>query len=70
MTTEELINERMAAETLAVAVRTLQWWRIRGGGPKFVKLGRAVRYRRSDLLAWIDANTRRSTSATAPEMRA
>lgn len=70
MTSDELINEREAAQILAVAVRTLQWWRIRGGGPKFVKLGRAVRYRRSDLLDWIDANTRRSTSATATVARA
>lgn len=69
MNTEELINEQTAAEALAVAVRTLQWWRIRGGGPKFVKLGRAVRYRRADLMDWIDENTRRSTSATAPEVR-
>jgi hypothetical protein len=26
-------------------------------GPPFVQVGRAVRYRRRDLIAWIDANT-------------
>jgi hypothetical protein len=38
-------------------VRTLQSWRIRLAGPPFVQVGRAIRYRRRDLVAWIDANT-------------
>jgi hypothetical protein len=39
------------------SVRTLQAWRIRIAGPAFVQVGRAVRYRRRDLIAWIEANT-------------
>ena len=58
-----LLTERQAAELLNVSSRTLQAWRLRGGGPRFVRLsGRAVRYRNSDLAAYIEARTVTSTS--------
>lgn len=60
---DNLIKEREAADMLCYTVRALQNWRCRGGGPKFIKVsGRSVRYRRRDLLAWIDERTVRSTS--------
>jgi hypothetical protein len=52
-----LLNERDVADLLDLSVRTLQSWRIRLAGPPFVQVGRAIRYRRRDLIAWIDANT-------------
>jgi hypothetical protein len=52
-----LLREQDAADLLCLSVRTLQSWRIRLAGPPFVQVGRAVRYRRRDLIAWIDANT-------------
>lgn len=52
-----LLREQDAADVLCLSVRTLQSWRIRLAGPPFVQVGRAVRYRRRDLIAWIDANT-------------
>jgi excisionase family DNA binding protein len=58
-----LLNETRAAEYLGLSVRTLQAWRVRGGGPVFVKLGRAVRYRPDDLNAWITERMAASTSA-------
>jgi predicted DNA-binding transcriptional regulator AlpA len=54
---DTLLKEQDAAELLDLSVRTLQSWRVRLAGPPFVQLGRAVRYRRRDLIAWIDANT-------------
>ena len=59
----ELLTEREAAELLRQKVKTLQARRVSGGGAPFVKLGRTVRYRRSDLLAYIAANVRTSTTA-------
>ena len=60
---DKLIPEREAAEFLGVTVRTMQSYRQRGGGPKFVRLSaRAVRYRRRDLIAYCDARLVRSTS--------
>ena len=55
--TDALLREQDAADLLSLSVRTLQSWRIRMAGPPFVQVGRAVRYRRRDLIAWIDANT-------------
>lgn len=59
-----LVKEREAAEHLGVSVRTLQKWRLQGNGPRFVKLGHAVRYDSEDLEIYIDASRRRSTSDT------
>ena len=43
-------NELQAAIFLGVSVRTLQAWRVRGGGPPYVKIGRIVRYQRRALI--------------------
>ena len=59
---DSLINERQAAALLSLSIRTLQSWRLRGGGPKFVRAGRAIRYRRRDLMEWMDRRTVASTS--------
>ena len=47
-----------AAAYIGVAKSTLYTWRTRrpGFGPRAVKAGTALRYRRSDLDAWIEAN--------------
>lgn len=59
----ELLKETDAAEFLKMSVRTLQGMRLRGGGPKFVSIShRAVRYRRKDMLEWIESKIRKSTS--------
>jgi len=45
-----------------VSIRTLQRWRLEGGGPRFVRVGRLVRYRRSELDAWLAGRICESTS--------
>ncbi len=57
-----LLTEYQAATLLGHPVRTLQAWRYRGGGPRFVKASRSIRYRRRDLVAWIEAATLDNTS--------
>jgi Helix-turn-helix domain len=48
---EQLLKEDEAAQLLGFSVRALQNWRVRGGGPVFVKVSaRSVRYRRVDLI--------------------
>ncbi len=39
--------------------------RLAGAGPRFIKVGRLVRYRPSDVQAWLDARERPSTSQAA-----
>jgi hypothetical protein len=60
-----LIGERLAADFLGYTVRALQNWRVRGGGPKFVRISsRSIRYRRCDLIAWAESRLYRHTSET------
>ena len=54
--TAELLTEQEVAGLLNIAVKTVQNWRWKGEGPRAVKLGkRAVRYRRADVEAFIEA---------------
>lgn len=62
---DALLTEHQAAAFLSVTVRGLQGWRVRGGGPPIVRLGRLVRYRRRDLVGWIEKQTVANTSAEA-----
>jgi excisionase family DNA binding protein len=58
-----LLNEREAAAYLNLSHRTLQAWRVRGGGPAYIKLGANVRYRPADLDTWLAERTRANTAA-------
>lgn len=63
---DRLIDEKEAASYLCYSVRALQNWRVRGGGPIFIKVsGRSVRYTRRDLQEWI-AGKRVANTTTAP----
>jgi hypothetical protein len=55
-------NESQAANLLGVSVRTLQAWRVRGGGPRYIKIGRAVRYQRRMLVSFQAEHTFSSTT--------
>jgi predicted DNA-binding transcriptional regulator AlpA len=57
-----LVTEHEASVILGLSVRTLQKWRLQGNGPRFVKLGHAVRYDPAELKYYIDRARRRSTS--------
>jgi excisionase family DNA binding protein len=61
--TDALLTTRQAAELLQLQESTLEQWRWQGKGPMFVKLGRAVRYRRSDLDSFTASNVFTSTTA-------
>jgi helix-turn-helix protein len=61
---DRLIPEDDAAEFIGYTPRALQNWRLRGGGPKFVRVSaRSIRYRRRDLIAWAEGRLCDSTSA-------
>jgi predicted DNA-binding transcriptional regulator AlpA len=58
-----LLTTAESAYLLGLSKRSLEALRVRGGGPVFVVLGRrAVRYRRSDIVAWVDERRYSSTS--------
>ena len=43
------------AEYLGMPAETLKQWRHRGTGPRYLKVGKHVRYRRTDVDAWCEA---------------
>jgi excisionase family DNA binding protein len=57
-----MLTQSEAAQMLRVSVRTLERLRVSGSGPTYIKTGRLVRYRQSDLDKWITDSERRSTS--------
>jgi predicted DNA-binding transcriptional regulator AlpA len=58
---DELFRSPLAAKYLTLSKQTLDLWRCQGRGPKFLKVGRAVCYRRSDLDQWLNGQVRHST---------
>jgi hypothetical protein len=63
---DDLVAPPVVAEHLGVPLRTLGQWRYLGTGPKFLKIGRHVRYRWRDVEAWLITQTRASTQSAAP----
>ena len=53
---DALLSEVQVSDLLFISVRTLQTWRCQGAGPAFIRAGRAIRYRRGDILVWVAAN--------------
>ena len=58
---DELFRSPRAAEYLTLSKQTLETWRTQGRGPKYLKIGRSVVYRRSDLDEWANTQARQST---------
>ena len=59
LTAAPLLTPGDLAAELGLPVRTLEMWRYRGTGPRFVKIGRHVRYRRPDVDRWLNSRTSR-----------
>ena len=60
---DQLIDGMTAARFLGVATRTLERWRARGFGPRFVKVGDGlIRYRVRAMIEWSTAREQSSTA--------
>lgn len=59
---DHLLDETAVAQRQGRSVKTLRNQRVAGDGIPFLKLGRLVRYRLSDVVAWETACLRSSTS--------
>jgi excisionase family DNA binding protein len=51
---ETLMTTKEVAEFLSVPVGTVYAWRAAKKGPRGHRVGRGIRYRRADVLAWLD----------------
>src|ERR1700753_2776301 len=53
----DLLNVKEAATFLRLSPGTLNGWRLTGGGPEFVRLGRRIFYRASALEKFVQTRT-------------
>ena len=63
ITLDTLLTPREVAEYRGTTEAVLAQERYRGVGPKFIRDGRRIRYRASDIAAYLDANTQVPSTA-------
>lgn len=51
---QQLMTTQDVADYLDVPVSTIYQWRTRGIGPRAARVGRHLRWRRSDVDSWLD----------------
>jgi predicted DNA-binding transcriptional regulator AlpA len=54
-TLEALLDEKNVARITGLSVASVRRWRLLRQGPKYLKIGAAVRYRPEDVAEWLDA---------------
>ncbi len=54
-TLETLLNEHDVAHITGLSVASVRRWRLLRQGPKYLKIGAAVRYRVEDISAWLES---------------
>lgn len=56
---DELLTLPEVAALIRVPVATLRYWRHLGSGPQSFRIGRTVRYWRSDVYQWLESQSSR-----------
>ncbi|MEC7290158.1 MAG: helix-turn-helix domain-containing protein [Pseudomonadota bacterium] len=57
-----LIDTKQLAHRLGWSEVSIVRMRCQGNGPRFIKIGRSVKYRWSDVESWLETRERQSTS--------
>jgi len=58
---DHLLGEKEVAKLLSVSNALLQRWRCYGGGPAYLRIGsRSIRYRKQDIIVFLDQASRAS----------
>lgn len=52
---EELLDEHDVARITGLSLSSCRRWRLFGQGPKYLKIGAAVRYKPEDVSAWLES---------------
>ena len=60
---EKLLTARQVSELLEVKTSTVYDWASRGTIP-FVKLGRLIRFKKSDVFRWVESHTLQPKSSS------
>ena len=64
---ETLLNEHDVARITGLSVASVRRWRLLRQGPKYIKIGSAVRYKPESLSVWLES--RPSGGGQQPEVR-
>jgi predicted DNA-binding transcriptional regulator AlpA len=54
-TLKELLTEHDVARVTGLSVASVRRWRLLRQGPKYIKIGAAVRYKPEDVSAWLES---------------
>ena len=52
---ESLLTPQELANFLGIPVKTIYQWRTLSRGPRGIRVGKHLRYRRADVETWLDA---------------
>ena len=58
----KLLTPSQLADWLDLSPNTVNQWRYLKRGPRFLKIGKNVRYSEEDVLEWLDQQARTGTS--------
>jgi hypothetical protein len=64
---DPLLSDREVSRIIGRAVSTLQKDRVTGAGIQFIRVGRLVRYRQSDVSAYLAALPSLHSTSESPE---
>jgi predicted DNA-binding transcriptional regulator AlpA len=53
--TQALLTECEVAKITGMSLASVRRWRLLKQGPKYLKIGAAVRYKPEDILAWLES---------------
>jgi len=54
----EWLSPEQVSSYIGYPVKTLEEWRRKGAGPRFVRIGKHCRYRLRDVDAWMETHMR------------
>lgn len=54
-TLEILLNEQAVARITGLSLASVRRWRLLRQGPKYLKIGAAVRYKPEDVSKWLES---------------
>jgi excisionase family DNA binding protein len=63
---DDLLPVKELAAEVGVSPATVYGWRTRGEGPRAIKVGGQLRFRRSEINRWLEANSERRETAVQP----
>lgn len=52
---DNLLNEHDVARITGLSVASVRRWRLLRQGPRYLKIGSAVRYRSGDIASWLQS---------------